>query len=131
MIPFQVILFAIDIKEMGHRQTVQFILENGLATGVRTLLSSGKEANVNLVEYKGSPVWVKVYRRYQTSHREGRPVRLDSNGWLAAHEWDMLYQTWKGGASVPTQARPVMNMVSICNLGDERGPALRMQDAVL
>lgn len=67
----------IDFHESGYRETVQSILENGLATGVRGMISSGKEASVYLAEYRGSPLTFKVYRLYQTSHKGGRPIKLN------------------------------------------------------
>ena len=121
----------IKFQEQGYRQTVQCILENGLATSVRGMISSGKEADVYLAEYHDAPLAVKVYRLYQTSHKGGRPIKLNSAGWMAAHEYDMLLQAWRGGAPVPTPARRVENMLSMRYLNDERGPAPRLQDCEL
>lgn len=118
----------IDFHESGYRETVQSILENGLATAVRGMISSGKEAGVYLAEYRGAPLAVKVYRLYQTSHKGGRPIKLNSAGWLAAHEFDMLLQAWKGGAPVPTPARRVENMLTMRYLDQDGGPAPRLQD---
>jgi RIO kinase 1 len=118
----------IDFHESGYRETVQSILENGLATEVRGMISSGKEASVYLAEYRGAPIAVKVYRLYRTSHKGGRPIKLNSAGWLAAHEFDMLLQAWKGGAPVPTPARRVENMLSMRYLDQDGGPAPRLQD---
>lgn len=118
----------IDFHEGGYRETVQSILENGLATGVRGMISSGKEASVYLAEHRGAPVAVKVYRLYQTSHKGGRPIKLNSAGWLAAHEFDMLLQAWKGGAPVPTPARRVENMLTMRYLDQDGFPAPRLQD---
>lgn len=120
----------IDFHESGYRETVHSILENGLATEVRGMISSGKEASVYLAEYRGAPIAVKVYRLYQTSHKGGRPIKLNSAGWLAAHEYDMLLQAWKGGAPVPTPARRVENMLSMRYLDQEGGPAPRLRDHV-
>jgi len=83
----------IKFQEQGYRQTVQCILENGLATSVRGMISSGKEADVYLADYHDAPLAVKVYRLYQTSHKGGRPIKLNSAGWMAAHEYDMLLQS--------------------------------------
>lgn len=118
----------IEFQESGYRETVRSIQENGLATGVHGMISSGKEANVYLAEFKGSPLAVKVYRLYQTSHKGGRPIKLDSAGWMAAHEYDMLLQAWRGGAPVPTPAKRVENMLSMRYLCNEDGPAPRLQD---
>lgn len=121
----------IEFREADYRTTVEAILSSGLATEVDGLISTGKEANVYLARYSGAPIAVKVYRLYQTSHRGGRPIKLDSAGWLAAHEFDMQYQAWKGGARVPTPARRVENMFSMRYLGNEEGPAPRLQDVEL
>ncbi|KAF5071835.1 RIO1 family protein [anaerobic digester metagenome] len=120
----------IDFRESGYHETVQSILENGLATRVRGMISSGKEASVYLAEHHGAPIAVKVYRLYQTSHKGGRPIKLNSAGWLAAHEYDMLLQAWKGGAPVPTPSRRVENMLTMRYLDQDGGPAPRLQDIV-
>ncbi len=95
------------------------------------MISTGKEADVYLTRYSDAPLAVKVFRLYRTSHRGGGPIKLDSAGWLAAHEFDMLYQAWKGGAHVPTPARRVENMFSMRYLGGELGPAPRLHDSTL
>jgi RIO kinase 1 len=41
----------------------------------------------------------------------------------------MLHRAWKGGASVPTPARRVENMLSMRYLGGDEGPAPRLHDA--
>ena len=64
-------------------------MESGLATEVRGVISTGKEADVLLCGYNGAPLAVKVYRLYRTSHRGGTPIKLESAGRLAAHEYDM------------------------------------------
>ena len=48
--------------------------------------------------------------------------------WLAAHEFEMLRQAWKGGAPVPTPARRIENLLSMRYLGDVEGPAPRLHD---
>ncbi len=121
---------ALDLHEAGYRSTVEAILSSGLATEVVGLISSGKEADVYLARYRGAPIAIKAYRLYRTSHRGGRPVKLDSMGWLAAHEFEMTHLAWKGGARVPTPARRVENLFSMRYLGDEDGPAPRLKDVV-
>ncbi len=119
----------LEFREANFRTTSQNIIESGLATEVKGLISAGKEADVYLASYKNSPIAVKVYRLYRTSHRGGRPIKLDSASWLAGHEFDMLYQAWKGGALVPTPAKRLENMLSMRYLGDENGNAPRLVDA--
>ncbi|HUV62231.1 MAG TPA: RIO1 family regulatory kinase/ATPase [Thermoplasmata archaeon] len=104
------------------------ILTSGLATDVIGLISSGKEADVYLSTYRGAPIAIKVYRLYKTSHRGGRPIKLDSIGWLAAHEFEMTRQAWNGGVRVPAPARRVENMFSMRYLGSEDRPAPRLSD---
>ncbi|MFA5313175.1 MAG: RIO1 family regulatory kinase/ATPase [Methanomassiliicoccales archaeon] len=118
----------IEFREADHRTTVTSIISSGLATEVVCLISTGKEADVYLARYKGSPIAVKVYRLYRTSHKGGGPIKLDSAGWLAAHEYEMQHQAWKGGVRVPTPARRVENMFSMRYLGDGSGHAPRLQD---
>lgn len=119
---------TLDLQEVGYRSTVEAILSSGLATEVVGLISSGKEADVYLTRYRGAPLAVKVYRLYRTSHRGGRPVKLDTMGWLAAREFGMTRQAWKGGARVPAPARRLENMFSMRYLGDGSGPAPRLHD---
>jgi len=121
----------IEFREADYRTTVRSIISSGLATEVECLISTGKEANVYLAYYKGSPIAVKVYRLYRTSHKGGGPIKLDSAGWLAAHEYEMQHLAWKGGAMVPTPARRVENMFSMRYLGDSTGHAPRLQDVHL
>lgn len=122
---------TMDFREAGYDSTVEAILSSGLATDVVGLISAGKEADVYMAVYKGAPIAVKSYRLYRTSHRGGRPVKLDSMGRLAAREYEMTMQAWKGGARVPAPARRVENMFSMRFLGDEAAPAPRLQDVEL
>jgi RIO kinase 1 len=119
---------TLDLHEAGYRTTKEAILSSGLAMEVRGLISAGKEADVYLALYRDVPIAIKAYRLYRSSHRGGGPVKLDSTGWLAAHEYEMTRQAWKGGCRVPAPARRVENMFSMRYLGDENGPAPRMND---
>src|SRR5213082_2429388 len=94
------------------------------------LISAGKEADVYLCGYNGAPLAVKAYRLYRTSHRGGRPIKVDTMSWLAAHEFEMMRQAWKGGAPVPTPARRVENLLSMRYIGNE-APAPRLHDVRL
>ena len=122
---------TIDLREPGYRRTAEAILDAGLATEVRRLISAGKEADVYLCAYNGAPLAVKAYRLYRTSHRGGRPIKADTMSWLAAHEFEMMRQAWKGGASVPTPARRVENLLSMRYLGGPDQPAPRLHDVRL
>ncbi len=67
----------------------------------------------------------------RTSHKGGRPIKVDSMARRAAHEFDVMCRAWRGGATVPTPARRVENMFSMRYLGYEDGPAPRLQDVRL
>jgi serine/threonine-protein kinase RIO1 len=122
---------ALDFKEAGYKSTVESLLSSGLVTGVVGLISAGKEADVYLCTYRDAPIAVKVYRLYRTSHRGGRPIKLDSTGWMAAHEFELTRQAWEGGARVPAPAKRVENMLSLRYLGDEAGPSPKLQEVQL
>src|SRR3989454_513686 len=121
----------LSLEEPDYRSVVEAILSAGLATEVVGLISAGKEANVYLARYNGAPLAIKSYRPYRTSHRGGGPVKQDSMGWRAAHEYEMMRQAWKGGVRVPTPARRVENRFSMRYLGTDGGPAPRLKDVVL
>jgi RIO kinase 1 len=121
---------TIDLRERGYRETAEAILDAGLATEVLRLISAGKEADVYLCAYNGAPLAVKAYRLYRTSHRGGRPIKVDTMSWVAAEEFEMMRQAWKGGAPVPTPARRVENLLSMRYLGD-LAPAPRLHDVRL
>ncbi len=121
----------LETSERGYRSTAEAILSAGLATEVMSLISAGKEADVYLCMYKGAPIAVKVYRMFRTSHKGGGPVKADSMGWLAAREFELTRQAFKGGARVPAPARRVENMFSMRFIGDESGPAPRLNDVRL
>ncbi|UCE81464.1 MAG: hypothetical protein JSV94_03385 [Methanobacteriota archaeon] len=118
----------LEFKESSYRSVKEAILSSGLATEVIGLISSGKEADVYLCTYRSAPIAVKVYRLYKTSHRGGRPIKLDSLGWLAAREFEMTRQAWKGGALVPAPARRVENMFSMRYLGTDERPAPKLHE---
>src|SRR2546425_9017571 len=121
----------LSLEEPDYRSVVDAILSAGLATEVLGLISAGKEANVYLARYNGAPLAIKSYRLYRTSHRGGGPVKQDSMGWRAAHEYEMMRQAWKGGGPGPTPARRVEKRFSVRDLGPENGAAPRLQDVVL
>src|SRR2546428_589407 len=121
----------LSLEEPDYRSVVEAILSAGLATEVVGLISAGKEANVYLARYNGAPLAIKSYRLYRTSHRGGGPVKQDSMGWRAAHEYEMMRQAWKSGVRVPTPARRVENRFSMRYIGTEGGPAPRLKDVLL
>src|SRR2546427_11565836 len=122
---------TLSLEEPDYASVGEAILSAGLATEVVGLISAGKEANVYLARYNGAPLAIKSYRLYRTSHRGGGPVKQDSMGWRAAHEYEMMRQAWKGGVRVPTPARRVGNRFSMRDLGPGNGPAPRPKDGGL
>ncbi len=118
-------------EEPSRRTTGEAILSSGLATEVVGLVSAGKEADVYLARIGSDPIAIKVYRLFQTSRRGGGGAKLDAMSWQAAREYDALYRAWRAGAQVPTPARRVENMFSMRYLGDDDGPAPRLQDVRL
>src|SRR2546428_9527984 len=121
----------LSLEEPDYRSVVDAILSAGLATEVVGLISAGKEANVYLARYNGAPLAIKSYRLYRTSHRGGGPVKQDSMGWRAAHEYEMMRQGLEGGGRVATPARRGENRFSMRYLGTEGGPAPRLQGVVV
>src|SRR2546427_11380410 len=121
----------LSLEEPDYRSVVDAILSAGLATEVLGLISAGKEANVYLARYNGAPLAIKSYRLYRTSHRGRGPVKQDSMGWRAAHEYEMMRQAWKGGGRGPTPARRVENRFSMRYIGTEEGAAPPPQDVVV
>ncbi len=122
---------TLDLHEAGYQSTVEAILSCGLATEIVGMISAGKEADVYLCLYNQAPIAVKVYRLYRTSHKGGGPIKQDSTGWMAAHEYEMTRQAWKAGCLVPAPARRIENMFSMRYLGDELGPSPRLSDVRL
>lgn len=122
---------GLETQEPSHGSVVDAILSAGLATEVVGPLSAGKEATVLLARLGDAPIAIKVYRLFRTSHRGGRPTKVDTMAWIAAHEFELLRQAWKAGVRVPTPARRVENMLAMRYLGDADGPAPRLQDVRL
>src|SRR2546430_15877728 len=96
---------TIDLREPGYRGTAAAILDAGLATEVRRLISAGKEADVYLCAYNGAPLAVKAYRLYRTSHRGGRPIKADTMSRLAAFVIELMRQAWQGRGLGPQAGR--------------------------
>ncbi|MCI4330752.1 MAG: hypothetical protein L3K19_02750 [Thermoplasmata archaeon] len=114
---------AVGFEEPRYAEVVEEILTNGLATEVLRKVGSGKEADVYYCQDGSRPVAVKVYRMYRTSHRGGRPVKVDVMGHHACDEFDMLSFAYRGDLPVPRPGRRVENMFSMQFLGGPEGPA--------
>ena len=122
---------GVRFDEPQYADVVAEMLDVGIATEVLGLIGSGKEADVYAGMDGPVPVAIKSYRMYRTSHRGGRPIKVDSMGHLAVHEYDLLVHAFRGGAPVPEPGRRIENFLSMEYLGDDRGPAPRLHDAAL
>ncbi len=121
----------VEFDEPRYPDMVAAILDCGVATEVLGLIGSGKEADVYAARDGTIPVAVKAYRLYRTSHRGGRPVKVDTMGNHAVHEFDLLMHAHRGGAAVPEPARRVENLLSMQFLGGDDGPAPKLHDVTL
>lgn len=121
----------IDFAEPTHRDVAEAIRDTGLATEVGQRLGSGKEADVYLCREDHGLSVVKVYRQYRTSHRGGRPIKLESMGQRASREFELLGYAWQGGARVPKPGRRVENMFSMQYLGTPEVVAPMLQQVRL
>jgi serine/threonine-protein kinase RIO1 len=119
----------VAFEEPRYADVVQTMLDVGIATEVLALIGSGKEADVYVGHDGPVPVAIKAYRMYRSSHRGGRPIKVDTMGQLAVHEFDMLVHAYRGGARVPEPGRRVENFLSMEFLGTPDGPAPRLREA--
>jgi RIO kinase 1 len=120
----------LTFREPGYREVADAILEAGLATEVVQRIGSGKEADVYLCLDGPRRLAVKSYRLYRSSHRGGRPIKLESMGQRALREHELLVQAWRNGVRVPEPGRRVENMLSMEFLGTLAGPAPQLQGTV-
>lgn len=120
----------VGFHEPGYREVADAILDAGLATEVRQRIGSGKEADVYLCLDGGRRLAVKVYRLYRSSHRGGRPIKLESMGQQASREYELLVYAWRSRVQVPEPGRRVENMLSMTYLGTLDRPAPRLNEVV-
>jgi RIO kinase 1 len=120
----------VGFHEPGYREVAEAILEAGLATEVRQRIGSGKEADVYLCLDGRRRLAVKCYRLYRSSHRGGRPIKLETMGHQASREYELLVYAWRNRVRVPEPGRRVENMLSMEYLGTLECPAPRLQEAV-
>ena len=120
----------LGFQEPGYREVADAILDAGLATEVLQRIGSGKEADVYFCLDGRRRLAVKSYRFYRTSHRGGRPIKLDSMGHQASREYELLVYAWRNGVRVPEPGRRVENMLSMEYLGTPERAAPRMQEVV-
>lgn len=120
----------VGFQEPGYREVADAILDAGLATEVRQRIGSGKEADVYLCRDGPRRLAVKAYRLYRSSHRGGRPIKLETMGQQASREYELLVYAWRSRVRVPEPGRRVENMLSMEYLGTLDTPAPRLQDIV-
>src|SRR2546427_4341519 len=70
---------TIDLREPGYRGTAEAILDAGLATEVRRLISAGKEADVYLCAYNGAGPRSRGPRRGSRSEEHTSELQSQSN----------------------------------------------------
>jgi serine/threonine-protein kinase RIO1 len=120
----------VGFHEPVYREVADAILDAGLATEVRQRIGSGKEADVYLCLDGERRLAVKAYRLYRSSHRGGRPIKLETMGQQASREYELLVYAWRSRVRVPEPGRRVENMLSMEYLGTLDRPAPRLQEIV-
>jgi len=121
----------VEVREVSLETVRADAVENGLVDNVVALLGTGKEADVYIGMWKGTPLAPKVYRIHRTSHRKHGAIGYapDRMGAIAAREFTILQKAYRGGVPVPTPARRVDNMFTMRFLGTEKmAPSLRRLD---
>ena len=122
----------VEVQEVSLDSVAADAVDNGLVDEVVAVLGTGKEANVYLGLWKGSPLALKVYRLHSTPHRKKAKIGYapDMMGAMAAREFTTLDKAYRAGVPVPTPARRADNMFTMRFLGeDEKAPLLK--EAVL
>ncbi len=121
----------VAFHEPAYREVADAILDAGLATEVVHRIGSGKEADVYLCRDGSRMIAVKTYRLYRTSHRGGRPIKLETMGQAASREFELLVYAWRNGARVPEPRRRIENMFSMEYLGSNTAPAPMLRHSEL
>ncbi len=122
----------VEVEEVSLETVRADAVENGLVDEVLSVLGTGKEANVYLGLWKGSPLALKVYRLHRTPHKKKAAIGYspDRMGLIAAKEFTILEKAYRAGVPVPTPARRVDNMFTMRFLGDDAKASL-LKDSVL
>src|SRR5438034_11624825 len=118
----------VEVQEISLDSVAADAVDNGLVDEVVAVLGTGKEANVYLGLWKGSPLALQVYRLHSTPHRKKAKIgyALDMMGAMAAREFTTLDKAYRAGVPVPTPARRADNMFTMRFLGeDEKAPLLK------
>ncbi len=122
----------VEVEEVSLETVQADAVEIGLVDEVVSVLGTGKEANVYLGLWKGSPLALKVYRLHRTPHKKKAAIgySLDRMGLIAAKEFTILEKAYRAGVPVPTPARRVDNMFTMRFLGDDAKASL-LKDSIL
>src|SRR5437763_14941030 len=94
----------VEVQEISLDSVAADAVDNGLVDEVVAVLGTGKEANVYLGLWKGSPLALKVYRLHSTPHRKKAKIGYapDMVGAVAARECRSLEKAYRAGSRVPT-----------------------------
>jgi RIO kinase 1 len=122
----------VEVREVSLETVRADAVENGLVDDVVGVLGTGKEANVYVGLWKGSPLALKVYRLHSTPHKKKSALGYaqDRMGAIAAREFTVLLKAFRAGVPVPTPARRVDNMFTMRFLGDGQAAPL-LKDSLL
>jgi len=122
----------VEVREVSLETVRADAVENGLVDDVVAVLGTGKEANVYVGLWKGSPLALKVYRLHSTPHKKKSTIGYaqDRMGAIAAREFTILLKAYRAGVPVPTPARRVDNMFTMRFLGDTQNAPL-LKDSLL
>ena len=122
----------VEVREVSLETVRADAVENGLLDDEVAVLGTGKEANVYVGLWKGSPLALKVYRLHSTPHKKKGAMGYaqDRMGAIAAREFTILLKAYRAGVPVPTPARRVDNMFTMRFLGDEQAAPL-LKDSFL
>ena len=118
----------VEVREASLETVRADAVECGLVDEVVAVLGTGKEADVYVGLWKGTPLALKVYRIHRTSNKKNSKIGYgpDRMGLIAAREFTILNKAYRAGVPVPTPARRVDNMFTMRFLGgDQRALSLR------
>jgi serine/threonine-protein kinase RIO1 len=119
------------LDEACYDDVADAIPDSGLLLEVVRTIRSGKEAELLLCRDSNAPTAGKVYRFSRTSHRGGRPMKMDSVGRLASREFELVGSAHARGAAVPGPVRRAEHRFAMEFVGTDEEPAPRLQDARL
>lgn len=89
----------VEVREVSLETVRADAIENGLVDNVVAVLGTGKEANVYVGLWKGTPLALKVYRLHNTPHKKKSAIGYaqDRMGAIAAREFTLLLKAYRAG----------------------------------